>query len=363
MVPGQRGESTASKLALLTRPREESADSQPAGSPIAAARQEVRQLLDLAQVLGSSLSLDETLSSVALRVRRMLPYDSIAVYIRRQDHLEAEYASGENSPFFGSLKIPIGQGISGWVAEHRTPVLNGDPASESSDKAPRTGPLHSALAVPLEGLNGVVGVLAVYAREKDAFTNDHLRILSAVTTKVALSIENALKYRRAQVSATTDALTGLPNSRALFLQLEAELARAGRQNQPLALLMCDLDRFKQINDQFGHLGGNRVLSAVGRALKLQCREYDYVARMGGDEFVIVLSGYHSETVAAKVEQFSRAVAEAGRDTLGVGTLGVSIGVACYPSDGQTVESLMVEADRRMYSVKPLGDRAHSVVPM
>jgi len=128
-------------------------------------------------------------------------------------------------------------------------------------------------------------------------------------------------------------------------------------------VVLDLDELKQVNDRYGHLEGNRVLREVAAGLKTSCREYDYVARMGGDEFVIVLSGYHSETVAAKVEQFSRAVAEAGRDTLGVGTLGVSIGVACYPSDGQTVESLMVEADRRMYSVKPLGDRAHSVVPM
>jgi diguanylate cyclase (GGDEF)-like protein len=188
-----------------------------------------------------------------------------------------------------------------------------------------------------------------------------------VTTKVALSIENALKYRQAENSATTDALTGLPNARSLFLQLENELARASRESQPLAILVCDLDGFKQINDQFGHLEGNRVLHAVGRALKHQCRDYDYVARMGGDEFVIVLADYHGESVTAKVDQLCQAVAEAGRAALGAnifaGTLGISVGVACYPLDGDSVQSLLAEADRRMYTVKQQSENAGPSVAM
>jgi diguanylate cyclase (GGDEF)-like protein len=223
--------------------------------------------------------------------------------------------------------------------------------------------MQSALAVPLEGVHGVVGVLAVYARAKNAFTDDHLRILSVVTTKVAVSIENALKYRQAEDSATTDALTALPNARSLFLRLETELTHASRKNLPLALLVCDLDGFKQINDRFGHLEGNRVLQAVGRALKHQCREEDFVARMGGDEFVIVLSNYRNESVAAKVDQFCRAVAEAGRGSIGGSTLGMSVGVAFYPNDGDTVESLLREADRRMYTIKHQGENPAVVVGM
>src|SRR5207253_7029324 len=90
---------------------------------------------------------------------------------------------------------------------------------------------------------------------------DHLRILLAITSKVALSVENALKYRMAESSATTDYLTGLPNARALFLHLDSELARCRRSRTPLAVLVCDLDGFKQINDKSGHLEGNRVLRA------------------------------------------------------------------------------------------------------
>src|SRR5262249_58570861 len=115
-----------------------------------------------------------------------------------------------------------------------------------------------AVAIPLEGLEGVVGVMALYHAEADAFTSDHLRILLAVTSKMALAIENALKYQQAENSATTDFLTDLPNARSLFLELDRELARCKRKGTSLTVMVCDMDGFKQINDRFGHLEGNRV---------------------------------------------------------------------------------------------------------
>ena len=139
---------------------------------------------------------------------------------------------------------------------------------------------------------------------ENAFTEDHLRVLSAAATKVAVAVENALKYRQAERSAVTDMLTELPNARSLFLHLDSELSRAQRTGQTIAVLVCDLDGFKQINDRYGHLEGNRVLRAVARALRSQCREYDTVARLGGDEFVLVLPGQQPESVSAKVEQLT-----------------------------------------------------------
>jgi diguanylate cyclase (GGDEF)-like protein len=130
----------------------------------------------------------------------------------------------------------------------------------------------------------------LYRGERDAFTSDHLRILLAVSGKMALSIENALKYQQAENSAITDYLTGLPNARSLFLQLDRELARCKRDNSSLTVMVSDMDGFKQINDRFGHLEGNRVLRLFAQALKDSCREYDYVARMGGDEFVVIAPG-------------------------------------------------------------------------
>src|SRR5262249_22517530 len=182
-------------------------------SSIAKARQEAQTLFELTHELGNSLSLDETLSVLTLRLKRMCPYDCVAVYVRRGNKLIPEYVNGENFHLFSSLEIPMGEGLSGWVAENSKPIVNGNPSVEPgylNDRA-KFSTLNSALAVPLEGLHGVVGVLTLYHAAKDAFTRDHLRILLALTNKVALSIENALRYRQAETSAVTDALTSLPN--------------------------------------------------------------------------------------------------------------------------------------------------------
>ena len=324
----------------------------PGISPIAAARQEVQQLFALAQDLGNSLSLDETFSVLSLHVKQLCPHDTLAVYIRREDRLEAEFATGLDCMQVGSAIVPWGEGICGRAAATATAVLNEDPMDHSA--CPCVGgakSLRSALAIPLEGFSGVAGVLCLYAAEKNAFTDDHLRVLSAAATKVALAVENALKYRQAERSAVTDMLTELPNARSLFLHLDSELARARRTDQTIAVLVCDLDGFKQINDRHGHLEGNRVLRAVARALRLQCREYDTVARLGGDEFVLVLPGQELESVSAKVEQLTSAVAQAGYETVGAGCLGISVGVAHYPADGKDAEALLAAADQRMYRHK------------
>jgi diguanylate cyclase (GGDEF)-like protein/putative nucleotidyltransferase with HDIG domain len=320
---------------------------------IAAARQEVQALFELAQDLGNSLSLDETLSVLAVRLRRMIPYDAMAIYVRRDDVLVPEYVTGDDFRLFSSLEIPVGQGLSGWVAENRKPIINGNPSVEPGylNDSSKFSSLRSALAVPLEGLTGVLGVLSLYHGERDAFTKDHLRILLAISSKVALSIENALRFRQAEDSATVDYLTTLPNARSLFLHLDAELARARRMNTSVAVLVCDLDGFKQVNDRFGHLEGNKVLRAIARGLKEACREYDYVARMGGDEFVLVLPGISAETLEGRSVRFCELAAEAGREVCGITTLGMSIGQAFFPDDGGDAEELLAEADRRMYRMK------------
>jgi diguanylate cyclase (GGDEF)-like protein len=195
----------------------------------------------------------------------------------------------------------------------------------------------------------VLGVLTLYHADRDAFTKDHLRILLAISSKVALSIENAMKYRQAESSATTDYLTGLPNARSLFLHLDSELNRARRQSTPVSVLVCDLDGFKQVNDRYGHLEGNRVLREVSAGFKSVCREYDYVARMGGDEFVVILPGIPQSAVETKVEQLRDIVAQAGRGLSE--PLGLSVGRAYSANDGQDAEQLLAEADRRMYIEK------------
>jgi diguanylate cyclase (GGDEF)-like protein/putative nucleotidyltransferase with HDIG domain len=322
-------------------------------SSIASARQEAQTMFELSQDLGNSLSLGETLSVLSVRLRKMIPYDSMAVFLLKDGKLIPELVSGDNFRLLSSLNIALGEGLCGWVAEKRKPIVNGNPEVEAgyvSDPAKFTT-LRSALAVPLEGLSGVVGVLAMYRADRDAFSADHLRVLLAVSSKIALSVENALKYQQAEDSATTDFLTGLPNARSLFLHLSRELARCRRTSTSLAVMVCDLDNFKQINDLHGHLEGDNLLKDFAAHLKESCRGYDYVARMGGDEFVIVAPGMNSEAANEKASRLNQLAIEAGRKIAGRDLVALSVGTAFCPEDGFDVEHLLAEADRRMYSMK------------
>ena len=322
-------------------------------SSIASARQEAQTLFELSQELGASLSLGETLSVLAVKLKSLVPYDAIAIYIRRDRELVPEYVNGDNFRLFSSLRIPMGQGLSGWVAQNRKPIVNGNPSVEPGylNDPSKFSTLSSALAVPLEGVAGVIGVLALYRAERDAFTNDHLRILLAISSKMALAIENALKYQQAESSATTDYLTGLPNARSLFLQLERELARCKRDKSTLTVMVCDMDGFKQVNDRFGHLEGNRVLRLFAQALKQSCREYDYVARMGGDEFVVIAPGLAADASRKRAAQLRELARNAGIDVCNEDILSLSVGQAVYPDDGNDAEDMLAEADRRMYVEK------------
>jgi diguanylate cyclase (GGDEF)-like protein len=232
-------------------------------------------------------------------------------------------------------------------------VLNGNPSVEPGymTDPSRASTLRSAVAVPLEGVSGVVGVLTLYHSASDAFTKDHLRILLATSSKIGLSIENALRFRQAESSATTDYLTNLPNARSLFLQLDEELSKGRRDDEPLAVIVLDLDGFKQINDRYGHIEGNRVLRAVGNGLKSACRKHDYVARMGGDEFVILLPGARPHDMEAKTEQLRSVVSSVCREMFSGENLTASVGAAQFPQDGADAEQILSEADRRMYKEK------------
>jgi diguanylate cyclase (GGDEF)-like protein/putative nucleotidyltransferase with HDIG domain len=334
-------------------------------SSIAAARQEAQTLFELSHALGNSLSLSETLSVLSVRLKRLVPYDSIATYILRGEELVPEFASGDNFRLLASLRIPIGQGVSGWVAQNRRALVNGLPSAEPGfvNDPTRFIPLRSAISVPLEGLQGVVGVLTLYHSDPDAYTADHRRILLAISSKVALSVENALAFQQAESSATTDYLTELPNARSLFVHLDRELARCKRLNTSLTVMVCDLDGFKQINDRFGHLEGNRILRQFSKSLQGSCREYDYVARMGGDEFVLVAPGLSSSAAQIRGICLTELASMAGREVCGEDLLSLSVGCAFYPEDGADAEKLLAEADRRMYIQKQQHSRARTLTGM
>jgi diguanylate cyclase (GGDEF)-like protein len=322
-------------------------------SSIAAARQEAQMLFELSQDLGKSLSLDETLSVLSVRLRKLIPYDSIVTFTVRHNHVVPAHVSGDNFRLFSSLNVPMGEGLSGWVAQNRKAIVNGNPAVEPgyTGEEGRFTTLRSALALPLEGVSGLVGVLALYSVEQDAFSGDHLRILQAISSKLALSVENAVKYQQAEDSATTDYLTGLPNARSLFIHLDKEIARCARTDSNLAIMVCDINGFKQVNDNFGHFEGDRMLRIFAQNVKNACREYDYVARMGGDEFVIVVPNITPAAAQEKTALFNAIAIEAGAEVCGRQQISLSVGVAVFPDDGADAEQLLAHADHRMYFAK------------
>jgi diguanylate cyclase (GGDEF)-like protein len=273
--------------------------------------------------------------------------------MKRDDVLIPEFVNGENARLFSQLNPRVGTGLCGWVAQNSKPIMNGNPDVETGFPAGDVGSgrPQAALVVPLEGVTGLVGVLALYSSEVDAFTSEHLRILQVVTARVALFIENALKYREAEHSATIDHLTGMANARALSIHLEQELDRCKREDQTMAVIVCDLDGFKEVNDRYGHLAGDKVLKLFAESVRKVCRTYDYAARMGGDEFVIVATNIHPSAIEERALLLSDLAEEAGRQVCGRNFLSLSLGAAFYPKDGTDAERLLSEADRRMYAVK------------
>jgi diguanylate cyclase (GGDEF)-like protein/putative nucleotidyltransferase with HDIG domain len=321
---------------------------------IAAAGQESQFMLELVRELGTSLNLQETLSLVAQRLREVIPFHAFAVYEYRDELLIPAYVEGQDSELFASLQIPVGEGISGWVAKHKKIILNGNPSVEPGylNNPSQFSTLRSAIAVPLEGMSGVVGVLTLYHAAADSFSHDDLRILTGISAKLGLSIETILKYRQLENFATTDHLTGLLNTRSLYERLESDLARCQRESSPMTVMLCDLDGFKQVNDRFGHAAGNRVLQLFAQQLQATNREYDILARIGGDEFVLALSGITEEAAKDKVVALRKMAEEVGKTVCGEGILSLSIGTSTYSKGIPDPNALLAEADRRMYEMKP-----------
>jgi diguanylate cyclase (GGDEF)-like protein/putative nucleotidyltransferase with HDIG domain len=318
---------------------------------ISSARQEAQALFDLSRDLGASLSLSETLSVLSVKLNNLIPHDAMAVYVLRGEKLIPEYVNGEDFRSLASLQIPVGEGLCGWVAQNQKVIVNGNPAVEagSAKDLIKTTALRSALAAPLLGMKGVVGVLALYRLESASFSSENLRVLLAVSSKTGLAVENALKFQHAEGSSTTDYLTGLPNARSLFLQLDRELARCERDNSRLTVMVCDLRGFKQINARFGKEQGDRVLRAFAEKLQGTCRKYDHVARMSGDEYVVIAPDMPEEVMQARIKQLREIAQQIGIAVTGEDVMSVDIGYASYPVDAAEAESLLEKADRNMYA--------------
>ena len=170
-----------------------------AGILISAARRQGQEIIELSRQTGTCLSAADICSLLAVRLKHLVPHDAMAVYCPANGTLAAEFVSGENFRLFSSLRIPHGEGLSGWVAQNHKAILNGNPSVEPGylNDPTKYSTLRSAVAVPLEGTAGVAAVLALYRAGQDAFTADDLRVVEAIGLGMGVSIESAGKVKAA----------------------------------------------------------------------------------------------------------------------------------------------------------------------
>ncbi|MET0963126.1 MAG: diguanylate cyclase [Noviherbaspirillum sp.] len=217
------------------------------------------------------------------------------------------------------------------------------------------------LAVPLKSQKGVVGAVFLKSYLAQArYTERHKELLRYVSAQIANAVERMQLHARLQYSSQYDALTDLPNRALFYDRLEIALARVRRSGERMSLLYLDLDKFKQVNDQYGHATGDALLREVGRRLKRCMRDSDTVARIGGDEFAVLLENPRSAETTAAVADKIRDLLSQPMEIEGR-TLRIlpSIGIALYPDHGQGAQQLLKHADETMYLAKRSGAGAAS----
>jgi diguanylate cyclase (GGDEF)-like protein len=261
----------------------------------------------------------------------------------------------------GAPRVPVGAGVTGSVAATGE-ALRGraSVAGEAADGGLELSPLEPTatelISVPMRTGGGVLGVLNLYDRiDGRPFDAGDLQTIRTFAGQAAVALDNVLLHQEAQRLSVTDALTGLGNYRFFQTTIAREIERAVRFQRQLALLMLDLDLFKQVNDVHGHQVGNAVLFEVAERVRAEVREVDVVARYGGEEFVVVLpetdpegAGYTAERICSAVR--SRPFAVSGLEL----AVTVSIGVAVFPTHADGAVALVRAADEALYAAKGRG---------
>ena len=346
---------------ILGSPRAVPAERPSVFDDIALAHREIYALYEIAQTMGTSLGVVDTMALISSKLTSLVPFSTCALFLYSEetDTLYCRFATGSDSELIQQLALRNGLGLSGWVARNRRPLVNARPIADleaAGSNLPTS--LQSALVCPLVFGAQFIGTLAVYHTVPGFYQDDHRRLLDRVCEQAAAVIHNALVYEQTHQASLTDPLTGLPNTRSMFMHLGRELARADRLKSEVSLLVMDLNDFKEINDTYGHHVGDRALREVAEVLRATIRPYDVCVRYAGDEFVVVLAGCGREEAESKRIELQRAVdrlafeARPGK----LVPLSISAGAAVFPLDGDTYESLLAKADSRMYSDKSMRKR-------
>jgi diguanylate cyclase (GGDEF)-like protein/putative nucleotidyltransferase with HDIG domain len=324
---------------------------------IALAHREIYALYEIAQAMGTSLGVADTMALISAKLSNLVPFSCAALFLYDEDSetLRCRFATGVDAEIIQQITVHTGEGLTGWVARNRRALVNARPSAdlEAAGRSDLQTNLQSALVCPLLFSERFIGTLSVYHVDAAYYRDDHRRLLDRVSEQAAAVINNSMLFEQTQEDSLTDPLTGLPNTRFLFMHLTRELARAERLKQDVALLVMDLDNFKSINDSHGHHVGDRALCEVARVLRTAIRPYDICVRYAGDEFIVVLSGCNAEEAETKRAELQQNIddvyfeARPGKRV----ELGISVGAAVFPQDGESYEALLATADSRMYQDK------------
>jgi len=328
---------------------------------IAVAHGEIYALYQIAQTMGTSLGVSDTMALIASKLTSLVPFSACTLFLYDENTnlLTCRFATGTDYELMQQLTLKGGQGITGWVARNRRPLVNARPSGDleaAGSSLPTT--LQSALVCPLLLGDRVIGTLAVYHTTPSFYGDDHRRLLDRVCEQAAAVIHNSIVFEQTHEASLTDPLTNLPNTRFMVNHLGRELSRAERGNAEVSLLVMDLNDFKDINDTFGHHVGDRALREIAQVLRGAIRPYDVCVRYAGDEFIVVLAGCGWDEAEYKRLELQEAVESLVFEAKpGVRMpLSISAGAAVFPHDGSTYEVLMAKADRRMYRNKVMHKR-------
>ena len=313
---------------------------------VALAHRELYALYELAQALGSSLGVSETMALISSKLGNFVPFSCCALFLYNDEAeaLRCRFATGVESDIARTLTIRNGHGLAGWVARNRRSLVNASPSAdfEAAGLPSDQTSLHSALVCPLIFNERFIGTISVYHIEPSVYTDDHRRLLDRISEQAAAVIYNSIVFEQTQEDSLTDPLTGLPNMRFMSMHLRHELARAERLKSELSLLVMDLDNFKEINATCGHPMGDRALCDMAGAMRAAVRPYDICARWFADKFIVVLSGCGGQEAERKRVELRRAVESLAFEPQGGRqlTLTVCAGAAIFPHDGDSYEALI-----------------------
>jgi diguanylate cyclase (GGDEF)-like protein/putative nucleotidyltransferase with HDIG domain len=337
------------------------------------AHREVYALYEIARTFGSSLDIQDTLSILVNKVKHIVTFDTCVVYLydELKNYATAAHVAGRNADALRDRCVAPGEGVTGFALANRRPINRIDPSLDFTDVDLLPGSdYRSMAALPLVKDDRLLGALSIYSMELSDYTDDHMRLLDPVARLASDALANAMHHAEAESHALTDPLTGLPNARCMYVRFEQEASRARRMGRPFQVIMLDLDEFKQVNDTFGHKIGDQMLREVARLLQAQLREYDFLARYAGDEFVAIVQ----ELVGDQVEELRERIENSiSKFSLRVradhyARVGISVGSATYGTDGETLDQLLMAADEAMYSAKSLhkrrrAEKAESIVDL